>query len=400
MTNLASNEGMPEAGDAFSLKPLMFETFVCTMAVMGFTALAGPIAHVIGLKAWQIGAAMTVAGVAWVIMARFWGSLSDRKGRRPVILFGLTGFVISYAFLAVFIDFAMQTALVPVLAFSGIVVGRGFAGMFYAAVPATCAALVADHVVPKQRAAAMAGIGASSAAGMVIGPGFVGLLGPFSLSMPLYISAMLPLIALIVLWRVLPRYERHAKPSNNRVRLTDVRLRRPVTLAFIAAFSVAVAQITVGFFVLDRLQLDPADTARAAGIALATVGLALIIAQVALQKLEWQPARLIQFGGVIAAAGFVSAIFASAPILLWVCYGVAGFGMGWIYPSVSALAANSVEADEQGAAAGTISAAQGLGIVIGPIIGTVIYEIEIGLPYGLIAGMLLLVALIPARTRA
>ncbi|MGE4324472.1 MAG: hypothetical protein AB7E60_15765, partial [Sphingobium sp.] len=52
---------------SFSLKPLMFETFVCSMAMMAFVSLAGPIARVIGLAPWQVGAAMTVAGVAWMV---------------------------------------------------------------------------------------------------------------------------------------------------------------------------------------------------------------------------------------------------------------------------------------------------------------------------------------------
>ena len=393
MTEIVNIEGASKVDAPFNLKPLMFETFVCTMAMMSFAALAGPIARVIGLAPWQIGTAVTVAGVAWVVMARVWGGLSDRKGRRPIMLFGLAGFVISYFLLALFIDLAMDTAMVPLIAFVGIVIGRGIAGVFYAAVPTTSAALVADHVSPKERAAAMAAIGASSAAGMVIGPGLVGLIGPYSLSLPLYLTATLPAIAFVVLWRVLPKAEHHAKPEGSAVRLSDTRLRRPVTVAFVAAFSVAVAQITVGFFVLDRLQLEPAGAVRAAGIALAIVGIALVIAQVVLRKLEWQPERLICFGGVIAAIGFISAVFAATPAMLWVSYAVAGFGMGWIYPSVSAIAANSVEAHEQGSAAGTVSAAQGLGIIVGPIVGTSVYGLDKALPYALIAGMLLFIVL-------
>lgn len=90
--------------------------------------------------------------------------------------------------------------------------------------------------------------------------------------------------------------------------------------------------------------------------------------------------------------------FASAPVVLWMSYAVAAFGMGWIYPSVSALAANSVEANEQGAAAGAVSAAQGLGIGIGPVLGTSLYTIDNGLPYVLIAAMMVLAALwVPKR---
>lgn len=393
MTTINDNMAASKVSAPFSLKPLMFETFVCTMAMMAFVALAGPIARVIGLAAWQIGVAVTVAGVAWMLLARVWGSLSDRKGRRPIILFGLVGFVISYALLALFIDLALRTGMAPVFAFAGIVIGRGIAGLFYAAVPVTSAALVADHVPPAERAGAMAAIGASSAAGMVIGPGFAGLIGPISLSLPLYLTAALPVIAFIVLLRVLPKVEHHSKPAGNPVRLADARLRHPMTVAFVAAFSVAVAQITVGFFALDQLHLEPAGAARAAGIALALVGVALIFAQIVLPKLEWQPERLIRIGGVIAAIGFISAVAATVPAMLWASYAVAAFGMGWVYPSVSALAANSVEAHEQGTAAGAVAAAQGLGIIVGPIVGTSVYGMDNGLPYALIAVMLFLIVL-------
>ncbi len=379
-------------GPAFSLKPLMFETFVCSMAMMAFVALAGPIARVIGLEPWQVGAAMTVAGVAWMVMARVWGVMSDRRGRRPIILLGLSGFAISYFLLSLFIDLALRTAMAPLLAFVGLLVGRGMAGIFYAAVPATGAALVADHVEPAERGKAMAAIGASSAAGMVIGPGFAGLVGPWSLSLPLYVTAVLPAIALAVLWRVLPRREHHAPPDMQPLRLTDRRLRRAMSVAFVAMFSVAIAQITVGFYALDRLHLVPGDAANAAGIALAAVGVALVIAQVALRKLDWAPARLIRAGCIIGGIGFMSVTLASSAPMLWACYALAAFGMGWVYPSVSALAANAVGANEQGAAAGSVAAAHGLGVILGPIVGTFVYTLDNGAPYLLVGVMLIAIA--------
>lgn len=60
------------------------------------------------------------------------------------------------------------------------------------------------------------------------------------------------------------------------MRLNDPRLRRPLLVAFSAMLSVTVSQIIVGFFALDRLRTGPAQAARAAGIALTTVGVALI----------------------------------------------------------------------------------------------------------------------------
>lgn len=93
-------------------------------------------------------------------------------------------------------------------------------------------------------------------------------------------------------------------------------------------FSVTVAQITVGFFALDRLRLDSADAARVAGIALTAVGVALILAQLLVRRLDWPPPRLIRVGGLVAAIGFAAVCFADSPPLLWLAFFVAAAGMG------------------------------------------------------------------------
>ncbi|WP_333683911.1 MFS transporter [Pontibaca methylaminivorans] len=390
----------PAAASAFSVKPLMFMAFVCSMAMMVFVALAGPIARVLDLPPWQIGAAMTIAGVGWMVMARVWGGLSDSHGRRPVLLLGLAGFTLSYLLLALFIDLALRTAMAPLLALAGLLAGRGIAGLFYAAVPATSTALVADHTRPEERTSALAAIGASSAAGMVVGPGLAGLVAPFGLSLPFHVTAVLPVIALLLIWLTLPAARHNPAPARQRLRLLAPRLRRPMMVAFAAMFSVSVAQIIVGFFALDRLGLGPVEAARAAGLALAAVGISLVCAQVVLRRLGWPPARLIRIGALIGGTGFASAMLAVNPPMLWASYAFAAFGMGWVYPSVPALAANSVEAHEQGAAAGTVAAAQGLGTILGPIAGTLVYGLGAGLPYALVGALLVTTALWRRRDAA
>lgn len=89
-------------------------------------------------------------------------------------------------------------------------------------------------------------------------------------------------------------------------------------------------------------------------------------------------------------------MFADTRELLWLCF-LLRAGMGWIFPAFAALAANSVDAAEQGATAGTVGAVQGLGVVIGPLAGTLIYAVEPRLPYLVAAFLLLLVALWPAQ---
>lgn len=335
----------PAAG-GFSIKPLMFEAFACTLAMMSFVALIGPIARMLGLLPWQAGLAVTVGGIAWALCARRWGAASDRLGRRRILLQGLGGFVLSYAALCGFVVAALRQPPPPWLAFGGVVLLRGVAGGFYAAVPATGA---------------------------------------------------LPLVSLAVLWRWLPRSERHAAPDGAKLRIGDARLRRPLAVAFAAMFSVIVAQVAVGFFALDRLHLDATAAAGAAGMALTASGVALILAQLLVRSLGWPPQRLIRIGCAVSAVGFGSVLFATSSTALWLGYFISAAGMGWVFPSVTALAANAVQANEQGATAGTIAAAQGLGMIAGPLAGTLVYGIDPGAPYALVALLLALAALWPAR---
>ena len=285
----------------FDLRPLLAANMACTMAMMAFVSLIGPIARTLGLATWQAGAAVTVAGVIWMLLAHPWGRASDRLGRRKVLLLGTAGFTAAYWALCLFIDTALHLLPSAALAFAGLVLGRGLIGAFYAALPVAGAALIADNIEPQHRARAMASLGAANAFGLVIGPALAAVLARYSLSLPFYAMAVLPMLAFLVLLLKLKRQELHLKQPPRPVRLADPRLRQPLLVAFVAMLSVSVAQITVGFFALDRLGMDPADAAQTAGVALTMVGVALILSQILVRKLEWPPLRMIRVGASIGS---------------------------------------------------------------------------------------------------
>jgi len=169
---------------------------------------------------------------------------------------------------------------------------------------------------------------------------------------------------------------------------------------FAAMISVTIAQVTVGFFAIDRLQLSPADGARMAGLALTAVGVGLIFAQGLVMKLkDIRPTRWIVVGALISGLGFASVALVSVPWQLLASYAVAAFGMGFVFPNFQALAADSVEAHEQGAAAGTVASVQGMGMVVGPMIGTLLYRWSPSAPYLLVGAVLLVLAVSAAMHR-
>lgn len=376
------------APSPFSIKLLMFQTFACTMAMMAFTTLAGPVGSVLQLAPWQMGLAVAAGGVAWMIAAHPWGKASDRRGRRPILLLGLGGFALCYAGLCLSASLALRGLLSPLAALAAFIVWRGLAGACYAAVPVVGSALIADHTPHEQRAGALAALGVASGASMAIGPALAALLADRSLEAPLYAMAFLPAIAFIALWFYLPKDGARQPAPGEPPPLSDPRLRRPAVAAFLCMACVAAAQIIVGFYAIDRLGATPQESARVAGLALASVGVALIAAQGAVRRFNWPPARLVVVGPAVAAVGFLLGGFADAAPPLYAGYFVAAAGMGLAWPAISALAANAVEPHEQGAAAGAVSAAQGMGAIVGPTAGAAIYGLAPSAPYVLAAALL------------
>jgi DHA1 family tetracycline resistance protein-like MFS transporter len=358
-------------GQGFSRDPillvLMAAVFSGSLAMMAFVALIGPVAREAGLAPWQAGLTVTASGVMWMLTARPWGAASDRHGRRTILMLGVVGFTLAYWALCLFVD-AMLRWQVPAMAgFLGLVLLRG---------------------------QAMAQLGTGSAAGLVVGPGIAALLVPLGLSVPLVATAALPLLAGLALWWLVPATPPLPGPVRRRLVLTDPRLRQPLLVGFAAMFSVAIAQVSIGFYAMDRLGLPPAEAARAAGTALMLVGVALVISQGVAARVRIAPARMIRLGCLVAALGFASVVLADRAWMLAGCYFVAALGMGWVFPGFTAMAANAVDAAEQGAAQGAAGAAQGLGMVVGPVAGTLLYGVAPALPY-VLAGVLLVGVSLP-----
>ncbi len=378
------------------MAPLAIAALTGTMAMMAYVAVIGPVVRRLGLPEWVAGLSITVGGVFWMLLARWWGGVSDRHGRKPVLLAGLAAFALVYGALAIGVDLALRGHLAPLAVIALLIVTRALIGAFYAAVPPTAAATIVDHTPPQLRASRMAQLGTANALGMVAGPAAAGWLATRDLGIALYAAATLPVLALLVIGLALPhRAPSHAvadagKRPGAALRLRDPRLRQACATAFLAMTSVAIAQVLVGFFAIDRLGLSEQAGARVAGLSLAAVGVSLIVSQQFVMRCKSvPPTRWIWTGALIGGLGFSSVLFAHSQAALLSSYGFAAFGMGLIFPTFQAMAANAVQPHEQGAAAGVLSAAQGLGMVLGPLAGTLLYRLAPALPYLVVGGALI-----------
>lgn len=385
---------------------LGFVALVGTMAIMSFVAVVGPITRLFGLADWHAGLALTAGGVLWTLTARRWGKLSDRVGRKRVLIFSLAAYAVTYLLLAVMVDAALGDPPALAVSLAVLVGARALVGLFYAAVPTVAAAAVADQAAPGKRASAMARLGAANAVGLVAGPVIAGWIATYDIALALYAAALMPLAALgMIIWKLPETWPSAPAPSAEpppgepadkkpSVGVFDPRLRLPLLAMFIAIMAVATTQSTVGFLMLDRLSLSSAEGAKAAGYALTALGAGLILAQSTMMRLEWPPLRWLLVGAVLAGAGFGSVAVLSAGWLIFLAFGLAGLGMGLVRPSIQALTADCVDAHEQGAAAGTVAAMQGFAMTVGPLVGTLLYTLSPGVPYLLVGGLLLALAFV------
>ncbi|MET0889848.1 MAG: MFS transporter, partial [Stenotrophomonas maltophilia] len=186
------------------LPALVSAALLGTMAMMAFVSVIGPVVRVLGLAEWHAGLSVTAAGVLWMLSARRWGALSDRIGRKRVLLIALAAYAAIYVALAVFVDVALTSPPAIWISVLVLVGTRALVGLFYAAVPPTAAAIIADQAAPGQRGSVMAKLGTANALGMVLGPAAAGWIAYQNLSLTLYVAALLPLLSLLMIWWRLP----------------------------------------------------------------------------------------------------------------------------------------------------------------------------------------------------
>lgn len=310
----------------------------------------------------MLGLFMTAWAVAQFFCAPILGVLSDRFGRKPVLLVSLAGLGLDY----------LLMAMAPSLGW--LFVGRVIAGMTAAGM-AVANAYIADTTPPEKRAQTFGWIGAAWGAGFIVGPAIGGWLGDISLRLPFYAAAGMTLVAALYGLFVLPE----SLKRENRSPFTWAKanpvgslgfLRRDTDLAVLSAvnFLLQVAHnVLPTIFVLyasNRYGWTLAQT----GSALALTGVCNIVVQGLLVK----PivARIGEAGAMLAGlvfGGLGFAIYGLAPTGALFLIGTPVFGLiGLFGPGFQGLITRKVGPDEQGRLQGANASLVGFAGIIGP----------------------------------
>jgi MFS transporter, DHA1 family, tetracycline resistance protein len=321
-----------------------------------------------------VGLLGSLYSVMQFLCAPFLGSLSDRFGRRPVILVSLLGSGLDYFLLA----------FAPTLAW--FFVGRMIVGMT-AANFAVAGSYIADISPPEKRAANFGLIGGAFGVGFVLGPALGGLLGNVGLRVPFLVAGVLTLLNCWYGWRVLPE---SLAPENRRAfswrRSNPVgalrALRRyPMVLGLMLTFFVIqlAHQVLPNTWVLYT-QYRYGWTAGQTGISLAIVGAMAALVQGGLTGrivgcLGEQKAALLGLG--VGALGYLGYGLATKGWMVCVILVVASVS-GVIDPALKAMISRGVGDDEQGGVHGALASLGSMAGIIGPLMTTQVFAYFIG----------------------
>jgi DHA1 family tetracycline resistance protein-like MFS transporter len=369
--------------------PLAIIFFTVFIDLVGFGILLPLLpyyAESYGASALTIGLLSTSYSLMQFLFTPLWGRLSDRHGRRPLILLSLAGSCVG------FLIFALAKTL-PFL-----FVGRIVAGIAGAIIPTT-QAYIADVTTPENRAKGMGLIGAAFGLGFILGPAIGGLLAPYGYDKPSFLASAMAGLNLLFAYRMLP--ESQTDESRSRARshafgpkaLVDA-LRHPriglmLLLYFVVTFAFSNMEATFGLLNEHRYALS----ARQTGYLFTFIGLLMSVMQGALVG------RLVRLLGEsrLIILGTFSMIFGLglmpfAPNLTAYCaiLAVMSFGAGINNPSITALLSKSSKVDEQGGIMGIAQSTSSLARVLGPVWGGYTFD-SFGIRWPFISAGLLMV---------
>lgn len=350
-------------------------------------------------RAMIVGALMASFALMQFLFAPVLGALSDRYGRRPILLLSLVGSALSYALfgMAEYLSFLGVETVLAIL-----FLGRILSGITGASI-STAQAYIADVTTPEERAKGMGMIGAAFGLGFMLGPALGGLLSTVNLALPAFVAAGLALanvgFGYFNLPESLPRERRTVTSVRgvNPLERVSALLRRasirPLLIG-VLMLNLAFASLQSNFAVFSdvRFGFGPLDNA----LIFTLVGLLAVLMQGVLIRrlvLAFGEARLVITGMALMSLGFVAIAVVPQAWMLFPVIGVVAIGSGMATPSLTSLISRRVAAHEQGMTLGGTQALTSLAMIIGPIFAGVTFDsIGAGAPYYL--GSILIAAAI------
>ncbi len=338
-----------------------------------------------GVDSFGLGTLFASYNIMQFLFAPLWGSLSDRIGRKPLILFGLFGFAVTFAL------FGLSTSYAEMLFY------RILGGIVSAAAIPTVSAMVADLLPPQERAKGMGVIGAGVGLSFVFGPVIGGVLGDQNYAYPFFAASGVALLTLFVVLAVLPE----SLPRDRRSGATRENRGNPFValfgslalmynLLFVVSFAFSGLETTFALYINDLYGMTPKDLGEmffVMGIIAAAVQGGMIGRLVK----RWGEPGVLSVGLMLYAFGFMAILYSHSFWTFALSLSLFGAGQGMIRSTATAIITQRTS-QGQGVTSGTMSSMDSLGRILGPLAGGMVYAWHPGAPF--ILGALLITVML------
>jgi len=343
-------------------------------------AILAPLGREVQLGELQITSIIAISALIFGVAAPRWGRLSDRTGRKPIIITGLLGYTVgTLLFTSVFYA-GLVGLLGGTLLYGVLLAARCSQSIIMSGTNPAATAYAADHTGREQRTKTMARLGTANSMGTILGPAVSGALATFGLLAPLYFAAALAALAALLVWwqlPVTPAQDLTSRKASARLRYTDRRIVLLLATAVGLFVGFSGIQQTLGFQLQDKLGLSGIQTAQMTGAALmVSAGFTFMIQVTVMQRIKLRPTQFVRLG--LLSLLFGAAVISSFDTFAVLAVGMAflGAGLGLCMPAISAGASLAVNPEEQGAAAGLVSSCPAIGFVAGPICAGALYQVH------------------------
>ena len=354
-----------------------------------------PLVRDLGLTEIQIGSIFASSALAWMFLSPYWGKLSDKIGRKRVVIIGLFGFAVSLILFSLAISLGREGVLHGTILFTILIAARLINGMFGSATRPAAGAWVADITNPEERSRAFARLDSGFSMGRIFGPAVAGFLLLVSYTAPFYLFASMALIVILLITK------QKAYKGNSDLTATNTSIKATSKevwpfLVVSAAFGICNAALvqTSSFYFQDVITSGAENYIALASVGFMLSALGILTGQLLVaDRMQTSPGSLIRLGSLFLCVSLVGIGFSSSLTQVYIALYFYGMGGGMLGPGISSSLSLSVGKDNQGAASGFLGMVIPVGHVISPLLAMPLYMVLPSAPYFL-GAIIMLVAMI------